>query len=929
MTLFFRKTALFCAILLLSIIPASAALADTLAAQSAATAIAGVSTTNNSAFQNVVSTPAVTLNTAGNVLVVAAFSMNSTTVQIPKFRLSDGTTVTNASFGRYTQGSNDHGLAQLVYLFNYGASGTPAFSLQHKVEAGKSATLTTTGTIVAIPLVTATNNYTMTSNSATQNTEQTTTSTTFTGVTGTTISSLALGATGDFYVAASLNSSSAAGNTTGVWRLEYKPAAGSTWTPVGFEISRTMSGTSKLGAVCLNGVVKGLSAGNYDFRVAHKSSDGTQIGTNYVNIVAVALANSNVSFDTFEEFDTGVTTTGSSETAAITKNTLTPANNTNLFLHAVYEGLTTANLSNPPAEYDLYVDNAAFDGVNQKRSYAKGSYGSGASAGLASSLTASTTYNASLRHKSDGTVSLATSGYLLGIDLNSLNTFSQYPCTTESPQSPGETPGPDNALFFDSANSNYVNVSDDNSLDLSNTWSMECWIRPGSVTGIQGLISKGNGASLFLNGNQVEVYYNGTSQYTSTSTLTACGFYHVAVTFDNGGSDPGTLTLYINGVSDGTASVNAPPTNATALYIGRGDQGVTTYYFTGTLDEVKIWNGVALTQTQVRDGMCSKITSSHASWSNLAGYWKFDEDSGASCNDSSSNTNTGTTANMTDTYNRVCSFAPIGDESAHDYAGTATAADYSATLTYTPEGDSMTVTGDGGTWNATTSGIHLYRVDEPTSTWAPPLAWGDGYSLDPLRYWGVFVTGGTSPTYTVAYTYTGHTGIDDESTLKLAYRYANCDVIWKALGATLNTTTDTLTKTGLAGTEFILGGAQSGPDPLVIDLISFTAVRSDGGNSILVEWETATEVLNAGFYLYRSERKEGLYVKLTDTLIPGEGSDTQGACYLYEDVDVDATTRYWYKLEDIDTYGIISTVHGPVLTDGGDGGDSCFISTLR
>ncbi len=241
----------------------------------------------------------------------------------------------------------------------------------------------------------------------------------------------------------------------------------------------------------------------------------------------------------------------------------------------------------------------------------------------------------------------------------------------------------------------------------------------------------------------------------------------------------------------------------------------------------------------------------------------------------------------------------------------------------------MTVTGDGGTWSATTSGIHLYRVDEPTSTWAPPLAWGDGYSLDPLRYWGVFVTGGTSPTYTVAYTYTGHTGIDDESTLKLAYRYANCDVIWKALGATLNTTTDTLTKTGLAGTEFILGGAQSGPDPLVIDLISFTAVRSDGGDSILVEWETATEVLNAGFYLYRAERKEGPYIKLTDALIPGEGSDIQGACYLYEDVDVDATTRYWYTLEDIDTYGITTTVHGPVLTDGVDDGDSCFISTMH
>jgi hypothetical protein len=929
MTLFSRKTLVFLSVVFLLVTLFSTAHADTLNAQSAATAATGVQTTVTNVFENVVTTPAVTLGAAGSVLVVSSFSMTTTNVQTPNFILTDGTTTTDPNFRRYVQGSNDHGLAQLVYLFNYGASGSQTFTLQHKVGGG---TLTTTGTIVAIPLVTATNNYVLNSSVASQNTEVTTTSTTFTGVTGTTLSSLNLGASGDFYVAASLNSTSAAGNTTGIWRLEYKSSASGIWLPLGLEISRTMSGTSKIGAVSLTGVVQDMSAGNYDFRVAHRSSNGTQIGTNYINIVAVALANANVSFDTFKEFDTGVTTTSNTEVAAIIKSGITPLNNTNFFLHAVYEGVTDINLQSPPGEYDLFVEDTTpatlFDGVNQKRSFSSGSYGSGASTGLASALLASTTYNASLRHKSDGTASLSTSGYLLGIDLNSSNAFSQYPCLTEPPQSVGRTPGPDNALFFDSANSNYVSVVHDSSLDLQNTWSMECWVRPGSLTGTQGLISKGTGASLFLSGNNVEIYYNGSSQYTSTSTLTSCDFYHIAVTFDNGGTDPGTLTLYINGIQDGTASVNAPPTNTRAMYVGRGDQGVTTYYFTGTLEEVRIWKNVALTQTTIRDWMCKKVTLDHTNWSNLSGYWRFDEDSGTSCNDSSGNTNTGTTQNMSDAINRICSGAPVGDESLYYYhQGTETGvSDYTVTLDYPAEGDEITVTGDGGTW--TGAGLQVYRVDEVPNKTAPPLAWGNGYTLDPLRYWGVFVTGGTSPTYSVTYKYSGHQGIDDESTLKLAYRSANCDLIWKPLGATLNITADTLTKTGIAGTEFILGGAQSGPDPLSIDLVSFTAIRME--DYVLVEWETSIELFNTGFYIWRSHKQDDDYVRLNDIIIPGEGGDTWGGVYFYEDLDTEFGTNYWYKLEDIDNWGI-STFHGPITItyDRRDSSDSCFISIIE
>ena len=47
------------------------------------------------------------------------------------------------------------------------------------------------------------------------------------------------------------------------------------------------------------------------------------------------------------------------------------------------------------------------------------------------------------------------------------------------------------------------------------------------------------------------------------------------------------------------------------------------------------------------------------------------------------------------------------------------------------------------------------------------------------------------------------------------------------------------------------------------------------------------------------------------SLIPSEGSATQGASYEFVDNDVRNGKKYFYKLEDIDMNGT-STLHGPV-----------------
>lgn len=92
-----------------------------------------------------------------------------------------------------------------------------------------------------------------------------------------------------------------------------------------------------------------------------------------------------------------------------------------------------------------------------------------------------------------------------------------------------------------------------------------------------------------------------------------------------------------------------------------------------------------------------------------------------------------------------------------------------------------------------------------------------------------------------------------------------------------------------------------------IELVSFTAeVGADG--TVTQTWETATEVDSAGFNLYRSRRKNGVYKKINNALIPAKGDVVSGASYRF--VDKPCKGTFYYKLEEVDSNGI-STMHGP------------------
>ena len=94
-----------------------------------------------------------------------------------------------------------------------------------------------------------------------------------------------------------------------------------------------------------------------------------------------------------------------------------------------------------------------------------------------------------------------------------------------------------------------------------------------------------------------------------------------------------------------------------------------------------------------------------------------------------------------------------------------------------------------------------------------------------------------------------------------------------------------------------------------VKLVSFAGAGVDG--AVELTWETATELDNVGFHLYRATSPEGPLQRVTAHVIPGLGSSPAGAFYRYVDDGLTNGTTYYYELEDIETTGR-TTRHGPV-----------------
>jgi len=103
--------------------------------------------------------------------------------------------------------------------------------------------------------------------------------------------------------------------------------------------------------------------------------------------------------------------------------------------------------------------------------------------------------------------------------------------------------------------------------------------------------------------------------------------------------------------------------------------------------------------------------------------------------------------------------------------------------------------------------------------------------------------------------------------------------------------------------------------PTNVTLLSFSATESD--SDVALHWETITEIDNLGFNVWRSDRPDDGYDRVTSRLIPAQAAGPGGAVYEFVDHDVSDGTWY-YKLETISFAGETDGWHGPVSLRMGD-----------
>ena len=128
------------------------------------------------------------------------------------------------------------------------------------------------------------------------------------------------------------------------------------------------------------------------------------------------------------------------------------------------------------------------------------------------------------------------------------------------------------------------------------------------------------------------------SQWTSLpyASAPAGQWTHLAATYDGS-----KLILYKNGALAEEKNISGSivwADNSGDLHIGSFNKGETDYYFSGNIDEVRLWN-TSRSSSQIKG---NKGISLEGNENGLVGYWKADESSGINLSDETSNQIDGT-----------------------------------------------------------------------------------------------------------------------------------------------------------------------------------------------------------------------------------------------------------------------------------------------
>ena len=96
---------------------------------------------------------------------------------------------------------------------------------------------------------------------------------------------------------------------------------------------------------------------------------------------------------------------------------------------------------------------------------------------------------------------------------------------------------------------------------------------------------------------------------------------------------------------------------------------------------------------------------------------------------------------------------------------------------------------------------------------------------------------------------------------------------------------------------FRAGGA------LPVELSHFRPERRKDTGAVVITWSTQSELNNAGFFIKRSQQRDGEFKVVNATMILGAGTTSEKQLYTYEDTTAQPNVVYYYQIEDVSLDG--------------------------
>jgi hypothetical protein len=190
-------------------------------------------------------------------------------------------------------------------------------------------------------------------------------------------------------------------------------------------------------------------------------------------------------------------------------------------------------------------------------------------------------------------------------------------------------------------------LADATALNVNSSFSLAAWVKLSTSGQDNAVYDSGTQSERWFvqieSGGKIDFVERNIADNLSNTVLTPNVWHHIAIVKSG---DSGTnLTLYLNGVADGTASVGSVAAPSGEKRIGNWTEN-NDQVFNGSIDEVRLYSR-ALGAGEVAALYAAGATERRAAPElGMIGYWSFDDATGTKATDFSGNGSIGTLTNM-------------------------------------------------------------------------------------------------------------------------------------------------------------------------------------------------------------------------------------------------------------------------------------------